>query len=276
MLNGRKPSGAVPRAPASLCGRRVVFNEPAKNVLTMDALQRGSGDDLFAGHGHAEIDTSVRALSVVVADILTKYSFEVTVAQNDEPVEAFGADRPHPSFRESVGPRRSNWRLDHPHSLGAEHLVETCGELGVPVSDEELDGAPLVNETTDQIASNLGDERAGRMASHTEDVHFSGRQLDDEEHVELLERHGVHREEVGGQHALRLGTKELRPCRTAPWGGPQAMSAQDPSNRTGRNAYPELAQLTLDSHAPPAPILPTEPNDELDQFVPHRRVTRAS
>jgi hypothetical protein len=32
----------------------------------------------------------------------------------------------------------------------------------------------------------------------------------------------------------------------------------------------------LDAHAPPTPILPTEPNDELDQFVPHRRTTRAS
>jgi hypothetical protein len=31
----------------------------------------------------------------------------------------------------------------------------------------------------------------------------------------------------------------------------------------------------LDSHATPAPILP-EPNDELDQIVPHQRATRAS
>jgi hypothetical protein len=32
----------------------------------------------------------------------------------------------------------------------------------------------------------------------------------------------------------------------------------------------------LDSHATPAPILPTEPNDELDQLVLHGRATRAS
>jgi hypothetical protein len=175
-----------------------------------------------------------------------------------------------------AGPRRSDWRLDHPDSLGAEYLVETCGELGVPVSDEEPDGAPLVKQIADQVASCLSDERTGRMASHAEDVHFPGRQLDDEDHVELLERHGVHREEVGGKHALRLGTKELRPCRTAPWGGTQAMTAQDPSDRAGRDPDAKLSKLTLDSRAPPAPILPTEPNDELDQFVPHRRTTRAS
>ena len=158
----QKAKRAVPQAPVSLCGRPVVFvNEPAKNVLTMDALQFGSGDGSFVGHGYLKIDATMRPLSVVVADILTKYSFEVTVTQNDEPVEAFGADRPHPSFRESVGPRRSDWRLDHPDALGAEYLVETCGELGVPVSDEELDGAPSVKQIADQVASCLGDAPVG-------------------------------------------------------------------------------------------------------------------
>jgi hypothetical protein len=80
---GQKAKRAVPQAPVSLCGRPVVFvNEPAKNVLTMDALPFGSGDGSFVGHGYLKFDATMRPLSVVVA-------------------EAFGADRPHPSFRES-------------------------------------------------------------------------------------------------------------------------------------------------------------------------------
>jgi len=146
----QKAKRAVPQAPVSLCGRPVVFvNEPAKNVLTMDALQSGSGDGPFAGHRYLKIDATMRTLSVVVADILTKYSFEVTVAQNDEPDEAFGADRPHPSFRESVGPRRSDWRLDHPDSLGA---ADRASEFSDPSSQGGL------------IA--LDYQRAGRKDAH--------------------------------------------------------------------------------------------------------------
>jgi phage replication-related protein YjqB (UPF0714/DUF867 family) len=42
------------------------------------------------------------------------------------------------------------------------------------------------------------------MVGDPEDVHLPSRQFDDEEHIELLERHSVYREEVGGQHAVGL------------------------------------------------------------------------
>jgi hypothetical protein len=217
-----------------LRGHRVVFvNEPAKDVVTMHDLQRGGDVQAFARHRYLKIDASVRALLVVMVDVLRKDPFEMAMAQNEQPIEAFGANRPYPAFRESVGPRRSDWRLDHSDAFGTEHLVKSGGELGVPVSDEELEGATSVRQITDQIASNLSDERAGRMISNTENMYFSRRQLDDEEYIELLEKHRVHCEEVGGQYALHLRTKELRPCRPAPRCRPEAVSTQDPSDRTG-------------------------------------------
>jgi hypothetical protein len=61
----------------------VVFvNEPAKNVVALDALQWGSGDGPFAGNGHAEINTSVRALFVVMDHVLPKDLFEVFAPNN--------------------------------------------------------------------------------------------------------------------------------------------------------------------------------------------------
>jgi hypothetical protein len=68
--------------------------------------------------------------------------------------------------------------------------------------------------------------------SDPEDVHFSGPELDYEEHVELLQRDGVHGEEVRGQDAARLSTQELRPRRPVPRDGPEAMVAEDPSDRS--------------------------------------------
>ena len=152
------------------------------------------------------------------------------MAEDDDPVEAFCPHRSQPALCVRAGSRRSNRRLDHSDAFGAKQLVEAGGELDVPVPVEELDGATPAGEITDQVASNLGDERTGRMVGDSEDAHLSCRQSDDEEHVELLERHGVHREGVRGQHAVGLGTKELRPGRAAPWNRSETMSTQDPSD----------------------------------------------
>lgn len=89
-----------------LCSHQVVFvDEPAKNVVTVDVPQRGSDGEAFARHRHLKIDASVRALLVVMADVFSKDSVEVAAANDEQPVQAFGANCPYPAFRESVGPR---------------------------------------------------------------------------------------------------------------------------------------------------------------------------
>jgi hypothetical protein len=129
----------------------------------------------------------MRALLVAVSDIFTKYSFEVTVTQDEHPVKAFDANRPHPALRVGIGPRRSDWRLDDPDAFGAEHLGEAGGEPGVPIPDRELDGSTSVGHVTLDVARHLGDKRTCRMVGDTKDLHLSSRQFDHEEHVELLE-----------------------------------------------------------------------------------------
>jgi hypothetical protein len=54
----------------------------------------------------------------------------------------------------------------------------------------------------------------------------------------------------------------------------QTVSAQDPSDRAGRDPDAQLAQLTLDANASPASVLSTVLNNEPDQFIAHRRATR--
>jgi hypothetical protein len=215
-------------------------------------------------------------LFVVVPDVAAKDSFEVTLAHHEQPVETFCPHRSHPTLRVSVGPRRSNRCLDDPDALRAEHLVEAGAELGIAVPDKELDRSTAVGEITDQVAGHLGDEGTGRVVGDTEEVHLTGRKLDHEEHVELLQRHGVHREEVRGQHALCLSGQELSPGRAAPWSRSETVLAQDPPHRAGRDADPELSQLALDADTAPAPVLPTQTNDEVDELVTHRRSARTS
>jgi len=62
-------------------------NESAKYVVTMDVVEwQGSGG--YPSCGHVEVDTSMRSLPVVVADVLPKDSLEMATAEDERPVEA--------------------------------------------------------------------------------------------------------------------------------------------------------------------------------------------
>jgi len=138
---GEERTPDVPLTSLWLRGHRVVLvNEAAQHVVTNDVDRRGWNLDRAGGCGHAEVDPSVGPLLVVVADVLPQHPLEVPPAQDERPVQALGPHGSHPALRIGVGPRRSDGGLDHPDALGAEHLFEAGGELGVPVPDQELDG----------------------------------------------------------------------------------------------------------------------------------------
>src|SRR5664280_2159855 len=109
----RGDEAAVPLRLIRSCRHRAILvDEATKHVVTVDAMERrGSAADLTGGH--FKIDSTVRALSVVMADVLAKYPFEVTVAQNEQPVEAFGPHGPHPALCVGIRPSRQL------------HLIET-------------------------------------------------------------------------------------------------------------------------------------------------------
>src|SRR4029453_2827303 len=62
-------------------------------------------------------------------------------------------------------------------------------------------GCGLVVEGGGQVAGLLGDPRAGGVGSDASQVHASGAQLDEEQHVQPVQEYGVHGEEVAGQDA---------------------------------------------------------------------------
>lgn len=100
--------GVAARTLIRLHGRRVVLvDKAAKHIVTMDVYRRGSGGEPVAGHRNAEVDAPMRTLLVVVADVLPKDSFEVTMSHYEDPVEAFGPHCPHPAFRRTCWPEET-------------------------------------------------------------------------------------------------------------------------------------------------------------------------
>ena len=88
------------------------MDEAAQHVATIETERQGSNDRIVAGHRHAEFETSVRPMLVVVPDVFPQNPCQVTAAKDQDPVEAFHSHCPHPAFRVGIGFRRANGGLD--------------------------------------------------------------------------------------------------------------------------------------------------------------------
>jgi len=62
---------------------------------------------------------------------------KVTAADDQQPVQALGADRTNPTLRKCVSVRRLHRRDQHLGALGAEHIIEPATELRVTVADKK-------------------------------------------------------------------------------------------------------------------------------------------
>jgi hypothetical protein len=79
----------------------------------------------------------VWTMPVVVLDIDPEDQFQVTPADDQQPVEALGADGTDPPLRIGVRVRRPDRRHQHLGALSAEHVVEPATELCVSISNQE-------------------------------------------------------------------------------------------------------------------------------------------
>src|SRR6266496_2071927 len=137
---------------------------------------------------------------VAVPAVDAEHVLEMTAADDEDPVEAVGADCAHPTLCEGVRVRGLNWRADDLDALGAEDLIEGVAELGVAIVDEESEGV-LVAELHGEVARLLGDPAAVRIRAACDVLNPPGRERDEEEDVDPLQEDRLDRQEVAGKHA---------------------------------------------------------------------------
>ncbi len=106
-----------------------------------------------------------------------------------------------------------NRRLDDPHVIAYEHIVEHRRELAVAITDQESEPAGALAEIHKEITGLLGGPFPGRVRGDAQDVHAAGLDLHHEEHVQALEEHGVGVQEVARQDSGRLAGEEPPPGR---------------------------------------------------------------
>ena len=130
---------------------------------------------------------------------------------------------------------------------------------------KNLRESPLSSRSPTRLR-HLGGPWAVGVPGHTEDMDDPALHFDRKEHRELGEPHGVDGEKVCGQDAFGLGTEELGPalCTAGSW--PKAGSPQDAPDRGSPHPEPQLGQLALHAHAPPAAVLPGQADYQLDRL----------
>ncbi len=114
----------------------------------------------------------------------------------------------HESLGDGVRPWRPDRSLDDPDALCGQDRVEGSAELCVSVTDEELDRVRLLGELQADVAGLLGHPVSGRLGGHAGDPVSPDVVVDEEEHVEPAEQHGVDAEEVAIDQALRLSGED--------------------------------------------------------------------
>jgi hypothetical protein len=141
----------------------------------------------------------MRAVFVVVGDVLGQDSFEVSTTEDQYSVQTFTPDGADEALGEGVGPGCPDRGADDPDVLRPKDLIETRSELGVSVPDQELDRMSPVSQHHAQVAGLLDNPRSSRVSRDPRHVHPAGVELDEEQHVEPLQQHRVDGEEVAGQ-----------------------------------------------------------------------------
>jgi hypothetical protein len=152
-------------------------------------------------------------MAVVMMLVRRQHAAQMAFVVDQEPVRAFAADGADPAFGDRVRPWCADRCPDHPDTQRGEHLIEHSGELRVTVPDEEPHLFGPLAQAHDQVAGLLGDPCPGRVRRGAGDVHDPGGVLDEEQHVDPLEQHGVDMEQVAGPDPFGLRFQKLRPGR---------------------------------------------------------------
>jgi hypothetical protein len=129
------------------------------------------------------IERSVRAVGVVVLEVLVQHGREVARSGDQEVVEAFAAQCADEALGGRVGARRANWRtmrMSAPAKTASNVAVNLLSRSRI--SKPKLLGA--VAEVHQQVAGLLGDLGPGGMGGDPGDVRAAAAVLDHHQDIE--------------------------------------------------------------------------------------------
>ena len=154
----------------TLCDLRVFVDEPAEPVSSQAAgwWRRGP---MGAACGRLLVEGSMRAVGVVMLDVLAEHGCEMPWAGDEDLIEAFTAQTPDAPFRDRVRSRCPHWGADDADVRAGEDRVEGGGELAVPVADQKPEPRSVITQVHEYVAGLLSHPGPGGMGGDPGDVH---------------------------------------------------------------------------------------------------------
>jgi hypothetical protein len=174
---------------------------------------RGSG-----ARGWLLVERSVRAVRVVMLEILLQHGRKVARSDDQKVVEALATRRPDEAFDDGVRAWRLDRGADDADAGAGEDCVEAGGELAVSVADQETELGGAVAEVHEQVAGLLGDPGAGGVGGDPGEVYTTAAVLDHDQDAEAAQEYGVDVGEVDHEDRVGLRREELSPGGPGPSG----------------------------------------------------------
>src|SRR6266567_4580955 len=141
-----------------LCSLAVLMEQTTEQVASMKAALAILADKIQLGgwDRRLKLERPVRTIGVVMLDVDPEHLLQVPAPDEQQPIQALGADGPHPALYVRVCSWRPHWREEHLAALRAEHVIEPEGELRVPIMEQEAHPSPLFAQHQQQVAGPAG------------------------------------------------------------------------------------------------------------------------
>ena len=205
----------------------------------------------------------MRAVFVVVDDVVGQDGFQMAAAQNQHPVEALASDGADEAFGEGVEPgARTGVRM-----VLMPSDPKTSSKLEVNLASrsriQDWTGWGRSASTMLRFRACWVTHVPVGLAVTPATLDPAGVELDEEEHVEALQQHCVHREEIAGQPGRCLSGDELGPSGTCPHRRRiDAVATKDPPDARRSKDDTQPGQRTLDPAIAPNGIFPGQLQDD--------------
>lgn len=169
------------RAEACSCHLSIVVVDDASKHSA--AFHRTFAVGTLDWYWTALVDALMWSGSFVVVHVLLHYTPQVSLIEDQHPVESLFSCTPEPSLSIRIRFGCSVWSQYDFYAFSLEHPVEGRGELGIPVVDQEAEGLPLFllfPQRPNDVTCLLGDPFPGWVSCATGEVHTTSAKLNEE------------------------------------------------------------------------------------------------
>ena len=195
-------------------------------------------------------------------DVDPKDLLQVATADDQQPIQALGADRPHPALRVRVrlGACTDVKSTSAPSERNTSSKLR---ELRVPIVQHQASPSALFAQYQQQVAGLLGDPLAVGVGGDAGQVDPAGVQLDEEQHFQPSQPMPSTVRQVAGQipAACRRSNAARQEVAIGPWRRIQSVAAQRGADRGRGDGHAEPLALTADLLGAPGRVLLGQADD---------------